>query len=114
MGKVVRVSELDLADGIDSDSFEQFALQEYLPTLATLGMTVSLLRGDRGERDRRFLIVEEFASVEHRNSLFPGSETPSLEVARWIETHQDLVRRWNALLASASTTHYVLREATDA
>jgi len=106
---VMAVTELELAEGVRADDFEQFALEHYLPTVATLGMTASLLRGNRGERDRRFLLVEEFASVEHRNRLFPGSETPSLEVARWIETHQALVAAWNTQIASAHMTHYVLR-----
>src|SRR5713226_3845035 len=100
MGKVVRVIELELADGVEADRFERFALDEYLPAVASLGITVSLLRGNRGERDRGFLLLEEFESVEHRNQLFPGSETPSLEAARWIETHQELVIAWNALIAS--------------
>ena len=108
MDTVIAITELELADGVKADNFEQFALEHYLPTVATLGMTVSLLRGNRGERDRRFLLVEEFASVEHRNRLFPGSETPSLEVSRWIETHQAQVAAWNAQVASAHLTHYVL------
>src|SRR6266700_4040064 len=89
MSKVVGVIELELADGVEADRFERFTLDEYLPAVACLGMTVSLLRGNRGERDRRIVLLEEFESVEHRNRLFPGSETPSLETARWIETHQE-------------------------
>ena len=53
-------------------------------------------------------LLEEFESVEHRNQLFPGSETPSLEAARWIETHQEVVTAWNALIASEHLTHYEL------
>jgi hypothetical protein len=109
MDKVMAVTELDLTGGVAADDFERFALAEYLPTVSTLGITVSLLRGNRGKRDRRYLLVQEFASVEHRDRVFPGSETPSLEVARWIEIHQALVTAWNALIASARTTHYVLR-----
>jgi hypothetical protein len=109
MDNVMTVTELELAEGVEADDFERFALEEYLPTVATLGISVSLLRGDRGERDRRFLEIQEFASVEHRNRLFPGSETPSLEVARWIESHQAIVTAWNALIASVRSTHYVLR-----
>ena len=108
MGKAVCVIELELADGVEADRFERFALDEYLPAVASLGMTVSLLRGNRGERDRRFVLLEEFESVEHRNQLFPGSETPSLEAARWIETHQELVSAWNALIAASHMTHYEL------
>jgi hypothetical protein len=106
MSKVVRVVELELADGVEADRFERFALDEYLPAVASLGVTVTLLRGNRGERDRGFLLLEEFESVEHRNRLFPGSETPSVSAARWIETHQELVRAWNALIASAHMTDY--------
>ncbi len=93
MGKVVGVIELELADGVEADRFERFALDEY---------------GNRGERDRGFLLLEEFESVEHRNQLFPGSETPSLEAAHWIETHQELVSAWNALIAASHMTHYEL------
>src|SRR5258708_21144129 len=96
MGKVVCVIELELADGVEADRFERFALDEYLPSVASLGMTVTLLRGNRGERDRGFLLLQEFESVEHRNHLFPGSETPSLAAPRWIETHHALVNTWNA------------------
>jgi hypothetical protein len=106
MSKVIGVTELELADGVEADRFERFALDEYLPVAASLGMNVALLRGNRGERDRGYLLLEEFESVEHRNRLFPGSETPSLEAARWIETHQELVIAWNALIASAHMTHY--------
>jgi hypothetical protein len=114
MSKVVGVIELELADGVEADRFERFALDEYFPAVASLGTPIALLRGNRGERDRGFLVLQEFESVEHRNQLFPGSETPSLEAARWIETHQELVRAWNALIASAHMTHYELRGGSSA
>jgi hypothetical protein len=64
MSKVVRVVELELADGVEADRFERFALDEYLPAVASLGVTVTLLRGNWGVRDRGFLLLEEFESVE--------------------------------------------------
>jgi hypothetical protein len=103
---VLGVIEIEVADPITADEFERFALQEYLPTVATLGVVCRLLRGNRGERDRQYLLIEEFTSVEHRNSLFPGSETPSLAVSRWIELNQPVVQRWNAMIASAKVTYY--------
>jgi hypothetical protein len=106
---VLGVIEIELADQVDPDEFERFALQEYLPTVASLGMACRLLRGNRGERDTQYLLIEEFTSIDHRNSLFPGSETPSLAVARWIEANQQVVKRWNAMIASARTTHYEVR-----
>jgi hypothetical protein len=106
MAAVVGVTEIELADRVDPQEFERFALQEYLPTVASLGITCHLLRGNRGERDMQYLLIEEFATIEQRNSLFPGSETPSLAVARWVEANQPVVKRWNAMIASAKVTSY--------
>jgi hypothetical protein len=104
--QILSIAEIELADGVDTGEFERFALEEYLPAVAALGLRVSLLRGIRGERDQRYVLIEEFDSIEHRNRLFPGSQTPSLEVSRWVETHQALARVWNARIASARMTHY--------
>jgi hypothetical protein len=108
-GQVLSISEIELGEGVDADEFERFAVGQYVPAVAVLGLRVSLLRGIRGERDQSYLLVEEFDSIEHRNRLFPGSETPSLEVSRWVETHQMLVKVWNARIASARMTHYEVR-----
>jgi hypothetical protein len=107
--QVLSIAEIELAEGIDSGEFERFAVQEYLPALAALGVRVSLLRGIRGDRDQRYVLIEEFESIDHRSRLFPGTETPSLEVAQWIETHQAFVRAWNTRIASARMTHYEVR-----
>ena len=107
MAKVFKVSEIELASGVTAEEFERFAVEEYLPAAAFSGMKAHFLRGNRGERDRRFLLAWEFQSMEHRNSVFPGSETPSLEAARWIESHADLVKEWNAMLSASRNTDYV-------
>jgi hypothetical protein len=107
--QVLSIADIELAEGVDPVEFERFAVQEYLPALAALGVHVSLLRGIRGERDQSYVLVEEFESIEHRNRLFPGSETPSLEIAQWIETHQAVVSAWNTRIASAHMTHYEVR-----
>jgi hypothetical protein len=107
--QILSVVELELAEGVDNADFERFAVQEYLPAVAALGVRLSLLRGIRGERDQSYLLIEVFDSIEHRNRLFPGSETPSPEVSCWVETHQALVTTWNARIASARMTHYEVR-----
>jgi hypothetical protein len=108
-GEIQSIAEIELREGVDTDEFERFAVQEYLPAVAALGVRVSLLRGVRGEREQSYVLIEEFDSIEHRNRLFPGSETPSLDVSRWVETHQELVRVWNTRIASARVTHYDVR-----
>ena len=46
--QILSIAEIELADGVDTGEFERFALEEYLPAVAALGLRVSLLRGIRG------------------------------------------------------------------
>ena len=67
------------------------------------GMTMRLLKGDRGDREGKYLVMFEFDSVERRNQLFPeagpAARQGSEEFMEWIRGQ---ARPWRS---GTSTQH---------
>ena len=61
------------------------------------GMTMRLLKGDRGDREGKYLVMFEFDSVERRNQLFPeagpAARQGSAEFMEWMGAQ---VRPWRS------------------
>jgi hypothetical protein len=61
------------------------------------GWKFHLLKGDRGAREGKFLILFEMDSVEARDRYFPGPNRESEEWRRYLEQHPEVVAAWDKL-----------------
>jgi hypothetical protein len=86
--------EIELRPGVTPEEYEGF----YTKKLASLpefeGWKTHLLKGDRGERAGKFLLLFEIESEEARDRYFPRPEEESEEVRRFLEQHPQAAAAW--------------------
>jgi hypothetical protein len=115
MAKVFGIHKLALHSGINGEDFEQF-LQEALPQIPAIhGWKVYALRGDRGDREGKYLLLFEIESVEARERFAPvgGSQTPEAE--QFDQATKGIFERWGTFanaLDPAFTDYVVVAETT--
>ena len=72
MAKVLEIHTFDLKPGTGEKTFEEFVMREVLPIYRRVpGQDAQLLKGDRGERAGKYLMLVEVESVERRNQINP-------------------------------------------
>ena len=99
MSKVYAFHMIALKAGASGPDFERYfrELSESSPKLS--GMTMRLLKGDRGDREGKYLFMIEFASVERRNQLFPeagpAARQASDEFMQWMSAAGPAMAKWD-------------------
>jgi hypothetical protein len=109
MAGVLGVHTLELQEGVQAADFEKFVIEEYFPALPVSridGVTMSLLKGERGDRAGKYLLIFEIDNLVLRDRYFPGHNRPSEEAAVLIAPLRSLAGRWSRFV-SASKTDYV-------
>lgn len=112
-GPIYGIHEVELREGVDPREFEEFAARVMLPALPMSelpGVTVRLLRGQRGVRAARYTVLYEFAEAAIRDRLFPDHEHPSEEMQRVLRPLVSLSERWEALSMRAKTDYEVVAQ----
>jgi hypothetical protein len=72
MAKVMEMHTFELKPGTQEKTFEEFVIQDLFPIYRKVpGQTVHLLKGDRGERVEKYLLLVEVESVERRDQIYP-------------------------------------------
>ena len=87
MAKVVGIHHLELQPGVNAEDFERFVAEEVYPATAQQDLTLSVLKGERGERVGKYLLMFEIESVAARDRYWPASGEPS-------EAGQSLAGQW--------------------
>jgi predicted ester cyclase len=64
MAKVYSLHSIALKAGASGSDFEHFFRKEVEPVPGPSGLTMRLLKGDRGDREGKYLLMFEFESVE--------------------------------------------------
>ena len=75
MAKVYGLHEVELVPGADPVEFEQLA-SELAKGHGYKGWNMYLLKGERGERNGKYLIMLEIESLEARNRYAPSPDGP--------------------------------------
>jgi hypothetical protein len=94
MAKVFGIHMIGLRPNVTAEDFERFVVEEIPPTGLFPGVQQHLLKGDRGDREGKYLLLFEFESVEARDRLFPAPDQVSEEAQRHIDSMQTLWERW--------------------
>lgn len=107
MAKVFGIHPFTLKQGVNPETFEQF-VRETVPNLPALkGVTLSILKGDRGDRAGEYLMLIETESVEVRDHFWPSPNTISDEAKKLLEA----LGKWGAFTdgpGSPVSTDYVV------
>jgi hypothetical protein len=91
MAKVLGMHTLELKPGCSEKEFEEFVRKEVLPVYRKVpGQTVSLLKGDRGERSGKYLMLIELESVERRDHIYPNEGTVADDVQELVGNQDPL------------------------
>ena len=91
MAKVFGMHMVGLRPGIKGEDFEKFFHEKVIPLPHFPGDKVYLLKGDRGDREGRYLLMLEFESIEIRDRFNPTPDQPSDEALRFIKAHKDAI-----------------------
>jgi hypothetical protein len=112
VAKVFSLHEFELRPGVEPAELERVFRAEVAPSPSLPGFRASLLRGDRGERDGRFLVLMEMESEGTRDRYFPEPDGRSEEFLRFMEQHPDTAAAWDAITSltvqPAPYTDYVV------
>ena len=85
MAKVLGMHRIELKPGCDSNEFEELMMRDVLPVYRKVpGQTVHLLKGDRGERSGKYLLLIELESVEARDHIYPSEGVVAEDVQQLI------------------------------
>jgi hypothetical protein len=111
MAGLLGVHEVELRPGADSAEFERVAAEvASLPMFD--GWRFRLLKGERGVRTGKYLLVFEIVSAEARDRYYPAEGQASEESGRFDEQNPEAADAWERLHAlmtdSDVATDYVV------
>ncbi len=113
MPKVFGMHMIALRQGVKPEDFERFVVEKVHPSFqGTQGVCNYLLKGDRGDREGRYLWMIEFPSVEARDQLFPDVGPLPNQVRQLSAEEQKLFEEWEQYATPLDTisTDYVVVE----
>ncbi len=114
MAKVLGIHELELKSGASGDKFERFFREEVLSGPSLPGVRLQLLKGERGVREGKYLVITEIDSQAVRDQHFPLDGEASAEAqAYWSSAEvQHIWDQWGNLATqpgdTATWTDYVV------
>jgi hypothetical protein len=110
MARVFSLHDYELRPEVDAAEFERLFAAEVAPSPTPPGFKARLLKGDRGVRDGKFLVLMEFEDVDTRDRYFPATDEVSEELRRFMEQHPDTRAAWDKLqsLTLETFTDYVV------
>src|SRR5688500_7896723 len=91
MTRVFGMHEIELHPGVNEEDFEDFFLNEVSKAPFYPGWRARLLKGDRGERKGKYLMLVDIESVEARDRFSPGPNQASEESNQFDQEHKDEV-----------------------
>ena len=89
MTRVYGLHEIELHPGVKEEDFENFVLNELTKAPLYPGWRARLLKGDRGERKGKYVMLVEIESVEARDRFSPAPDGRSEEARQFDEAHKD-------------------------
>jgi len=114
MPKVFGLHEMELPPGVEPEEYERFFAEEIAPMPKLTGWKTSLLKGDRGARTGKYLVLHEIESPEARDRYFPRPGEASEEFTRFLEQRPEaaaVLEKWQEYGLDSEndiTTDYVV------
>jgi hypothetical protein len=110
MAKVFGMHMIALLPGVKAEDFEKFVAEEVYQVPSLEGVKYYLLKGDRGDREGKYLWMMEIESVEARDRLFPSPGEMSEEVQQSFAALAPVLEKWATFATPMDiiTTDYVV------
>lgn len=101
MAKVFGMHMIGLRPGVKGEDFEKFFREKVLPVPIFSGWKWYLLKGDRGDREGKYVVMVEIESVEARNRYAPTPDGSTDEAKKFMEDHKEafasMLTEWEKL-----------------
>jgi hypothetical protein len=114
MSKGYSLHMIALKAGASGTDFERFFRAELGSLPGPSGLTMRLLKGDRGDRAGKYLVMFEIESVERRDQIFPeagpAARQMSPEVMQWMGAAGPKLTKWNEYATPFDTIYTDYRE----
>ena len=94
MATVYGLHEIELRAEVDPEEYEQWFAEEVAGQPLLPGWKAYLLRGDRGRRSGKYLLVFEVDSTEDRDRFFSAEDEESEELSQYLAEHPDVAELW--------------------
>jgi uncharacterized protein (TIGR02118 family) len=103
--EVVGVHEIDLGAAADPAEFERLAAAA-VAAVAPPGMSARMLKGNRGHRTGKYLLLFEIDTVENRDMVFPvaDSQDPGPALQAHFDAHPATAEAWGQLISFEPST----------
>ena len=89
MTRVFGMHEIELHPGVNEEDFENFFLNEVAKAPFYPGSSVRLLKGDRGARKGKYLVLVDIESVKTRDWFAPTHNQLSEVAKQFDQEHKD-------------------------
>jgi hypothetical protein len=89
MSKVFGMHEIELQPVAEPEEYERVSAEEIASSFTLRGWKTHLLKGERGTRDGKYLVLLEIESLEARDRYFPRQGGESEEFTRFLEQHPE-------------------------
>jgi hypothetical protein len=119
MTRVFGMHEIELNPGVNEEDFENFFLNEVAKAPYYPGWSFRLLKGDRGERKGKYLMLVDIDSLEARERFSPAENQPSEEANQFDHEHNNdlepIFQKWGTFSPTqvgqnSSYTDYLVLE----
>ena len=97
MARLFGIHEIELHSGVKPDDFGRFVVEEVIGSQPLPGVVMRVLKGDRGDREGKYLLMMEFESTELRDRYFPAPDQVSEEAQRYLESTKPMAEKWATL-----------------
>jgi len=91
MTRVFGMHEIELHPGVKEEDFENFFRKEMATGPIFPGWSTSLLKGDRGVREGKYLVLFEIESAEARDRFAPAPNQSNEETDQFLEKHKEIL-----------------------
>jgi len=109
MSKVYGLHTIALKPGVKAADFEKFVAEAIASSFRMEGAEIHVLKGDRGDREGKYLYLIEFASLEARQRYFPAPGEATEEAQQILASMAKTFEEWDTYATSISViyTDYV-------
>ena len=104
MTRVFGMHEIELNPGVKEEDFENFFLKEMATGPIFPGWGMRLLKGDRGAREGKYLVLFEIESAEARDRFAPAPNQSNEETDQFLKEHKEILDPIFEKWATFSTT----------
>jgi hypothetical protein len=112
MSKLFGIHTIALRPGVKAEDFEKFVKEELPLAAGYPSWKYHVLKGERGDREGKYLVLIEIESVEERNRFSPSLGEQSEEAKQFEKAHSEdakIYEKWDTLAGGFSViyTDYV-------